>query len=94
MPLARRHRADRMFEPNRLQGTWATDTMDMRCSSIHNERYCQVFANKDFFAAAYPIPTKSACHEALDDFVNEYGAMDLLISDGAAEQCGIHSEFQ
>jgi hypothetical protein len=94
MPLARRYRADRMFEPNRLQGTWATDTMDMRCSSIHNERYCQVFANKDFFAAAYPIPTKSACHEALDDFVNEYGAMDLLISDGAAEQCGAHSEFQ
>jgi hypothetical protein len=33
MPLARRHRVDRMFEPNRLSGTFATDTMDMRCNS-------------------------------------------------------------
>ena len=94
MPLARRYRADRMFQANRLQGTWATDTVDMRCSSIHNEKYCQVFANTDFFAAAYPITKKSDCHEALDDFVNDYGAMDLLISDGSAEQCGPHTEFQ
>ena len=37
MPLARRYRVDRMFQPNRLQGTFATDTMDMRCKSIHGE---------------------------------------------------------
>jgi hypothetical protein len=55
MPLAQRHRADRMFKPNRLQGTWATDAMDMRCTSIHNEKCCQVFSNNDFFAAAHPI---------------------------------------
>jgi hypothetical protein len=94
MPLARRCRADRMFEPCRLQGTWATDTMDMRCTSIHDEQCCQAFANEDFFAAAHPIPKKSDCHEALDDFVKEHGAMDLLVSDGAAEQCGAHTEFQ
>jgi hypothetical protein len=46
MPLARRYRVDRMFEPNRLSGIFATDTMDMRCNSIHDERYCQVLPTR------------------------------------------------
>ena len=83
-----------MFQPNRLQGTFATNTMDMRCKSIHGEQYCQVFANKEFFAAAYPIETKSDAHDPIDMFVNDYGAMDILISDGGAEQVGRHTQFQ
>ena len=94
MPLARRYRADRMFRENRLEGTFATDTMHLGCRSINGEQYCQVFANKEFFAAAYPIMMKSHAHEPLDVFVREYGAMDLLISDGAPEQVGKHSKFQ
>jgi hypothetical protein len=94
MPLARRYRVDRMFTTNRLEGTFATDTMDLRCNSIHGERYCQVFANKEFFAVAYPIEKKSDAHEPLDRFVRDYGAMDFLISDGANEQVGKHSKFQ
>ena len=94
MPLARRYRADRMFHLNRLGGTFATDTMHMKCASIHGEQYCQIFANKNFFAAAYPITSKSQAHEPLDTFVRDYGAMDLLISDGAAEQVGKHTKFQ
>ena len=94
MPLARRYRVDRMFQPNRLQGTFATDTMDMRCKSIHSERYCQVFANKEFFAAAYPIEKKSDAADPVDLFVKDYGAMDLLIMDGAPEQIGRNTEFQ
>ena len=43
MPLARRYRVDRMFEVNRIRGKMATDIMDARCNSIHDERYCQVF---------------------------------------------------
>jgi hypothetical protein len=94
MPLARRYRVDRMFEPNRLAGTFATDTMDMRCNSIHGERYCQVFANKEFFAAAYPIEKKGDAYEPIDWFVQDYGAPETLISDGAPEQVGRNSKFQ
>ncbi len=94
MPLARRHRTDRMFDVNRLEGTFATDAMDMRCKSMHGEKFCQVFANKEFFAAACPIERKADAHEPLDLFVNECGAMELLISDGAKEQIGKHAEFQ
>jgi hypothetical protein len=94
MPLARRHRADRMFSVNRLEGTFATDTMDMRCKSTHCEKFCQAFANKDFFAAACPIERKAEAQEPLDLFVNKHGAMEALISDGAKEQVGEHTEFQ
>ena len=94
MPLARRYRVDRMYQTPRLEGTWATNTMDMRITSIHGERYCQVFTNKDFFAAAYPIEKKGDAHKGLDDFVDDYGAMDLLITDGSNEQTGIHSKFR
>jgi hypothetical protein len=38
MLLARRCRADRMFQVPRLEGTWATDTVDMRCNSMPGER--------------------------------------------------------
>jgi hypothetical protein len=79
MPLARRHRTDIMFSVNRLEGTLATDAMDMRCRSIHGEKFCQVFANKEFFAAACPIERKANAHEPLDLFVNEHGAMELLL---------------
>jgi hypothetical protein len=94
MPLARRYRVDRMFQPNRLQGTFATDTMDLRCTAIHGKRYCQVFANKEFFTACYVIEKKSDAHEPIDHFVRNFGAMDELISDGAPEQVGKHSKFQ
>ena len=94
MPLARRYRVDRMFEPNRLSGTFTTDTMDMRCNSIHGERYCQVFANKEFFEAAYQIEKQGDAYEPIEWFVQDYGAPEILISDGAKEQVGRNSKFQ
>ena len=66
----------------------------MKCKSIHGEQYCQIFANKEFFAAAYPIEKKSQVSEPLELFVQDYGAMDVLISDGLREQVGKNSQFQ
>jgi hypothetical protein len=34
MPLARRHKADRMFQSKQLKGMWASDTMDGRVKSL------------------------------------------------------------
>jgi hypothetical protein len=94
MPLARRYRADRMFDVRRVHGMMSTDTMDARCKSIHAEKYLQVFGNKEFFVEAYPIKRKADCHEGLETFVREYGAMEQLIYDGAPEQIGRKTEFQ
>ena len=45
MPLARRYRSDQMFGVCRIHGTMSTNTMDARCQSIHDEKYCQLFGN-------------------------------------------------
>ena len=94
MPLSRRYRSDRMYSVKRLTGEMATDTMDPRCPGMHGMRYCQVFGNKQLFCEAYPIAKKSDCHEALKTFINEYGAPEVMISDGAKEQVGQGTKFQ
>ena len=63
--------------------------MDARCQSIHNEKYCQVFGNKQLFVEEYPIKKKSDCHLGLDKFVKEYGAPDKMTYNGLQEQIGI-----
>ena len=64
LPLSRRYRADRIFEKPLLRGEFYTDTMDGRCKSINGNRYAQVFANKDFFAVAFPLQSKSGAGDA------------------------------
>ena len=59
LPLSRCYRADRMFELKRLRQEMYTDTLDGRCKSLEGNRYGQVFANNSFFAAIYPMDTKS-----------------------------------
>ena len=86
MPLTRRYRADRMFDVRRIHGTMSTNTMDARCQSIHDKKYCQVFGNKKFFVNAYLIKKKSNCHLGLYKFVKEYGAPDKMTYNSAQEQ--------
>lgn len=94
LPLSRRYRMDRMFEPKRIRGSMATDTMDPRCDGMHGTRYCQVFGNRNMFAEAIPIQKKEDCHAALKSFILEHGAPDKMISDGSKEQTGRNSKFQ
>ena len=66
----------------------STDTMHARCQLIHDENYCQVFGNKQFFVEEYTIKKKSDCQLVLDKFVKEYGAPEKMTKDGAQEQTG------
>ncbi|KAI2511667.1 Reverse transcriptase (RNA-dependent DNA polymerase) [Fragilaria crotonensis] len=91
LPLSRR--SDRVFEKPLLRGDFYTDTMDGRCKSMNGNRYAQVFANKDFFAIAYPLTTKSAAGDALRQFISEFGRPEKLTFDGSQEQCGRKTEF-
>ena len=86
MPLTKRYRADCMFDICRIHGTMSINTMDARFQSIHNEKYCQVFVNKQFFVEACKINKKSDCHLGLDNFVKEYGAPDKMTYDCAQER--------
>ncbi|KAI2499334.1 Reverse transcriptase (RNA-dependent DNA polymerase) [Fragilaria crotonensis] len=93
LPLSRRYRADRVFEKPLLRGDFYTDTMDGRCKSTNGNRYAQVFANKDFFAIAFPLAAKSGAGDALRQFIGEYGRPERLTFDGSQEQCGRKTEF-
>ncbi len=93
LPLSRRYRADRVFEKPLLRGDFYTDTMDGRCKSLQGNRYAQVIANKDFFAIAYPMASKSAAGDSLRQFIHEYGRPEKLTFDGSLEQNGSKTEF-
>ena len=93
MPLGRRYRADQHFEKPRLRGDWSTDTLDGRVVSKAGNLYGQVFANKIYFAAIYPMDSKGKAGEALRIFCQEFGVPDKLNFDGSQEQNGKRTEF-
>ena len=76
-----------------MRGQFYTDTMDGRCKSLDGNKFAQVFANKDFFAVAYPMSSKSYAGEGLRQFVHDYGRPESLTFDGSREQCGSKTEF-
>jgi hypothetical protein len=93
MPLARRYRADRMFQTKRLAGKWASDTMDGRVKSLDGNQYTQVFSNGGFFAEVYPMARKADAGLALKSFIMEFGVPEDLTIDGSKEQSSEGTEF-
>ena len=67
--------------------------MDARCKSLQGNRYAQVFANKDFFAIAYPMAKKSVAGDSLRQFIHDFGRPEKLTYDGSLEQNGPKTEF-
>ena len=78
----------------RLKCKILTDTIHAKFNSIHGDYYCQVFGKKKLFVEAYPMEKKSDCHEALENFVKDYGAPESMIYNGSQEQVGPGTEFQ
>ena len=61
--------------------------------SLDGNRYAQVFATEDFFAAAYPMEAKSMAGDALKEFITDFGVPDKIVMDGAAGQTGRKTTF-
>ena len=80
--------ADRMYERLRFRGVIYTDTMHGHFKSLDGNQYVQVFATDDFFAAAYPMESKSMTGDALKEFITNFGVPNKIVMDGAAEQTG------
>ena len=77
----------------RLNGAWSTDTLDGRTKSLDDNRYAQVFANKQYLAKLYPIDIKGKTCDTLKVFCGEFGLPDHLTFDGLGKQNGKHIEF-
>jgi hypothetical protein len=57
--------------------------MDARAKSLEGNKYAQVFANRDLFAIAYPMSTKSAAGDGLRQFIHDFGRPERLTFDGS-----------
>ena len=68
--------------------------MDARFQSIHQDKYLQVFGNKDLFLEFYPFKRKKYSYKGLGKFVKEYIAPNKTIYYKAGEKVGRKNEFQ
>ena len=93
MPLMRRYRADRIFTPNRLKGNWHSDTVIATDKSKDGNTCAQIFTNDNYFAAIYPMDSKSKAGDALRVFCQEFGVPEHLTIDGSKEQTKKGTEF-
>ena len=94
LPLAPRYRADRMYERPWLHGVVYTNTMHGHFMSLDGNKYAQIFATEDYFAAAPLNESKALSGDALKEFITDYGVPDKTIMDGAGEQTGKRSTFK
>ena len=93
LPLARRYRADRMYERPRFRGVIYMDTLNGKVTSLDGNKYAQVFATSDFFATVYPMDTNAKAGDALKEFITDFGVPDKVVMDGASEQAGRKTTF-
>ena len=70
-----------------------TDTMHGHFKSLDGNRYGQVFATEDFFAAAYPMEAESMAGDALKEFITDFGVPEKTVMEGAAERMGRKTTF-
>ena len=80
-----------MYERPRLRGIVYTDTMQSHFKSLDGNKYAQIFATEDYFAAAYLMESKALAGDALKEFITDYGVPDKIIMDSAGEQTGMRS---
>ena len=94
LPLAWWYRADRMFIRPCIHSTIYTDTMNGHYKSLDGNKHAHIFANESFFATAYPMEHKNSVGQVLKQFISDFGILDKLVCDVAAEQGGKRTEFQ
>ena len=95
LPLSRRYRADRMYNVKRLNSKFATDTLWADHTSLHQNKYAQLYSHKNGFAATYPLEqaTGDSIGSSLQDFISDFGAPFHLTFDGASAQVGRNTLF-
>ena len=95
LPIARRYRADRMFDVPRLRSKFATDTIWADTKSLRLNVASQIYTHKCGLNAAYHMPRANGENvgNSLNDFIHEFGAPEHLTFDGAAVQVGSKTKF-
>ncbi len=77
-----------------LNGGWFTDTLFsiLKCDIYSRQTCAQIFTNGNF-TTVHPLNLKARVAQTLSGFTDNVGIPDTLLSDGAAEVTGQHTDF-
>jgi hypothetical protein len=92
-PMSRRLRVDHLhiYRP-RLQGMWFLDTLIAKIKLLLGNKCAIVFTNGKFMKVIL-IVTHVDAGESLIDFTEDVGIPEMLMTDGAGEFTGRHTDF-
>ena len=95
LPIARRYRADKMYNVKRLNCKLSCDTIWSDIRSLLQNICTQVYTHKCGLAVPYPLPRANGemVGQSLQNFIHEYGCPAHLTFDGAAVQAGQNTLF-
>jgi hypothetical protein len=76
----------------RLKGMWFLDTMIAKVKSLLRSKCANVFTNGKF-TKVVPMTSHMEAAESLIDFTDDVGIPEMLMTDGATEFTGRHTDF-
>ena len=92
-PIQRRYRVDHLaLHRNRLNTTFYLDEMFSKTKSLRGNTCATVFTDGKF-TATYPLSSKADAGKTLDEFAQDVGIPEHLVTDLAGELSGPHTEF-
>ncbi len=74
-----------------LNVDWFINTLFSKVTSIQGNTCSQIFTNGNF-TTVHPLNSKARVAQALTEFTDDVGIPDTLLSDGAAELTGQHTD--
>jgi hypothetical protein len=92
-PMSRRLRVDHLhLHRPRLKGTWYLDTLIAKVKSLLGNKCANVFTNGKY-TKVVPMTSRKEAAESLIDFTDDVGSSETLVTDGATEFTGKHTDF-
>ena len=92
-PMSRRLRVDHLhLHRQRLRGTWYMDTLMSKVKSKLGNTCANIYTNGKF-TRAVPMTSRKDAGKSLIDFTDDVGIPEQLVTDGATEFTGRHTEF-
>jgi hypothetical protein len=92
-PMTRRVRVDHLnLHRQRLKGTWFADTLLSKVKSKLGNTCANVYTQGKF-TRVIPMTSRKDAGKSLIDFTDDVGIPEWLITDGATEFTGRHTEF-
>jgi hypothetical protein len=92
-PMSRWLRVDRLhLHRPRLKGTWYLDTLIAKVKWLLGNKCANVFTNGKY-TKVVPITSQKEAAESLIDFTDDVGIPETLVTDGATEFTGKHTDF-